>query len=283
MEVAPFRPSIGIIGGRGRMGRWLERRLRHSGHAVSIADLSEGPLGAGFVQACQVLILAVPVAAVEKVMAAIGPLTRPEHLVMDIASLKAGPLASMLAHAKGEVIGTHPLFGPATRSLAGQLVFVCPGRGSRWLGWLMNLLKEGRMQVVQMEAERHDRLMAQVQTLRHLLLVGLGRALMRLGFDPAQDLERSGPWFQGIMGMLAHQLRQPPELYADLALHNPAGPEAMRVLGQSLAEVTGCLASGDRGGLVRLMEEVGSFLRGDKLGPGLDAAPHLVYKTGDAS
>lgn len=282
MEVPPFRPSIGIIGGRGRMGRWLERRLRHSGHAVTVVDQEQGSLGAAFVQACQVLILAVPVAAVEKVMAAIGPLTRPDHLVMDITSLKAQPLASMLAHARGEVIGTHPLFGPATRSSAGQLVFVCPGRGSRWLSWLMNLLREGRMQAVQIEAERHDRLMAQVQTLRHLLLVGLGRALMRLGFDPVQDLGRSGPWFQSIMGILAHQLRQPAELYADLALHNPAGPEAMRALGQSLSELTGCLASGDRGGLVRMMEEVGAFLRGEG-SAGLDAGPHLVYKTGNAS
>lgn len=264
MEVVPFRPAIGIIGGKGRMGRWLERRLRRTGHPVRIADISEGPLPVDFVQSCQVLILAVPLAAVEQVMASIGPLTRPDHLIMDIASLKAKPLMSMLAHSRGEVIGTHPLFGPATRSLVGQVVFVCPGRGRRWLAWLRRLLEMGRAEMVQMEPERHDRLMAQVQTLRHLLLVSLGRALMRLGFDPAQDLDRSGPWFQTLMALLARQVKQPPELYADLALYNPAGPEAMQALADSLREVAACLTSGDRGGLLRLMEEVGTFVRGDR-------------------
>jgi prephenate dehydrogenase len=257
----PFgRPRVGIIGGRGRMGRWLVRSLRQDGHEVLVADAGQGALQPEIAAACPVLILAVPIPAVPRVMALIGPHTRPDGVVLDIASLKAAPLEAMLRHARGEVIGTHPLFGPSAPSLDGQLFFVCPGRGRRWLGWLTAWLEAGGARLVETDATGHDRLMAQVQSLRHMLLLGLGQALMAAGFDPTRDLPLAGPWFGCLAGLLEHQARQPAELYADLALNNPAALPVLQALAQSVGQAAAYVAAGDRQGLVAMLDQVGGFI-----------------------
>lgn len=259
MDESDFRPKIGIVGGKGRMGAWLAVYLGQNGYPVRVADTQDSPVSEDFVGACQVLILAVPLSQVEPVMQLIGPHTREDGVVIDIASLKQEPLNSMLAHAKGEVIGCHPLFGPGAGSLEDQTVFVCPGRGRRWLSWLRGLLERGGARVVEMEPGQHDRLMARVQTMRHLLLVGLGKALMDLEFDPAGDLPNSGPWFRTLLRLLGQQTQQPPELYADLALNNPAAPQAVEALSQALSGISALLSSGDREGLINLMGEVAAY------------------------
>lgn len=249
-----FKTSVGIIGGRGRMGAWWARQFRRAGCRVRIADAKDGEIPEGFASDCAVVVMAVPVSQVEPVMRRIGPHTRPGGLVMDICSLKQGPLKSMLAHARGEVVGAHPLFGPTAEGLGGQSVFLCPGRGERWLGWLRAFLQERGARVTSLQPERHDRLMAQAQSLRHLWLVCLGRALDRLGFDPERDLALSGPWTQELIAMLGHQCTQPAELYCELATHNPAMGRVADALEQTVGEVLGYLRQGDGQGLADLFD-----------------------------
>jgi prephenate dehydrogenase len=252
---------VGIIGGRGAMGRWLERRLLRYGCRVLVADAKLGPVSPEFVAGCQVLVLAVPIGAAEEVMALVGPHTPKNGLVMDIASLKQAPLKSMLAHARGEVVGCHPLCGPATVSLKDQTVFLCPGRGGRWLGWVREFWARQGANVVELEPTRHDRLMARVQTLRHLLLFGLGDALRRLDFS-GEEMDLAGPWFRALVELLGRQARQPPALYAELALHNPHAGEALQALQLGLAELEDCLARGNRAGLEEAMARVAAWVEG---------------------
>ncbi len=255
------RLTVGIIGGLGRMGSWLRTLLEPAVGRVLVADLGGEPVTPEFVRACQMIILAVPVHAVDQVMQMIGPHTDPQGVVVDITSLKQKPLASMLAHAQGEVVGAHPLFGPGAPSLAGQIVFLTEGRGRRWLAWLRRFLRQQGARAVVMAPERHDRLMAQVQTLRHLMLYAFGWSLMQLGFHPQDDGELSGPWFQELLGLLCRQSGQPAELYADLALHNPDGLNAARTLQKGLDGLVTALEGSDRGALVKTMEEVGEFIK----------------------
>ncbi|MCB2192223.1 MAG: prephenate dehydrogenase [Deltaproteobacteria bacterium] len=253
--------TVGIIGAQGRMGAWLRRLLEPAVGRLLTADIKGEPATPEWVASCQMIILAVPVQAVEGVMQAIGPHTDPEGVVVDISSLKQMPLASMLAHARGEVVGAHPLFGPGADSLKEQVVFLSQGRGRRWLTWLKRFLRNQGAKAVVMAPERHDHLMAQVQTLRHLLLYAFGWSLMKMGYSPEDDGDISGPWFRELLSMLVHQSGQPAELYADLALHNPDGLHAARTLLQGLGSMVSALEGKDRGALVETMEQVGAFIK----------------------
>lgn len=268
--VSPARPgsaaelTVGIIGAQGRMGSWLRGLLAPLVGRLLTADIKGEPATPEWVASCRMIILAVPVHAVEGVMEAIGPHTDPNGVVVDISSLKQVPLASMLAHARGEVVGAHPLFGPGAPSLEGQVVFLSQGRGRRWLAWFRRFLRQQGARPVVMAPERHDRLMAQVQTLRHLLLYAFGWSLMRMGYSPEDDGDISGPWFRELLTLLARQSAQPAELYADLALNNPGGLDAARTLLQGLGAMVSALEGKDRGALVHTMDEVGAFMKNSR-------------------
>ncbi len=253
MKEGGFQPiTVGVIGGMGRMGSMLVRLLEDAGQRPVVMDLADGSFQPETAAQCQVLLLAVPVHATEEVMKAVGPYTRDDGAVIDIASLKENSINAMLAHARGEVVGSHPLFGPSCDP-AGQTVFICQGRGDVWVSWWRCLWKRVGAKVVEISPSRHDRLMAQVQTLRHLLVGSLGLALESLGFDPEDDLPLAGPWFGSLWELLDNQATQPAGLYADLALANPHAMEAVQAMTRALEETGRCLEQEDRFNLVRLL------------------------------
>ncbi|MFS2317425.1 prephenate dehydrogenase/arogenate dehydrogenase family protein [Maricaulis sp. D1M11] len=119
------------------------------------------------------VVLAVPVQAIEEVAREIAPHLRPGATVYDVASVKVKPLASLDAILPPDIqlIGTHPLFGPqsAARGVAGLDIVMCPMRGSdaRPVG---EFLREAlSLTVHHSDAHSHDRAMASVQGLTHLV------------------------------------------------------------------------------------------------------------------
>jgi prephenate dehydrogenase len=260
-----FRPvKVGIIGGRGRMGRWLTGFLGARGHQIVTAGRGDDDLLPDLARSCPVIVLAVPVTEVEAVMRRVGPHTDPDGVVMDLTSLKEVPVQNMLAHARGEVIGLHPLFGPGADSAAGRVVFACPARGRRWWVLLHRYLRSQGARVRIIEPGEHDRLMAQVQSLRHLWLSCLGQTLGAVGYEPAASGDVSGPWLRTLLSLLARQSSQPADLYVDLALNNPHLIEVLRELNRSLTDVIDCLEAGDRPALIEMMTEAASLVNGVK-------------------
>ncbi|MBW1712985.1 MAG: prephenate dehydrogenase/arogenate dehydrogenase family protein [Deltaproteobacteria bacterium] len=253
---------IGIIGGLGRMGSLMSRLFTEAGYRVLIADIKAGPVSWEPLLRCEVILLAVPIPAMEEVLREIGPRTRPEGVVIDIGSLKEGPIKSMLEHCRGEVIGSHPLFGPSVSSLEEQIFFVCPARAERWQGWFCSFLQDRGARVVEIEPQKHDWLMARVQILRHLLLLTFGLSLRRLEFEVAAQLPLSGPWFSQLVGMLSKQLEQAPDLSADLASHNLAAKKVYDSFFKAAQEVADKFSSQDRQGIIDLIKRV-SFHLGD--------------------
>ena len=66
------------------------------------------------------VVVSVPIEVTVKVIEQVGPLMQKDALLMDLTSLKAEPVAAMLRSSVAEVIGLHPLFGPAVDTLAGH-------------------------------------------------------------------------------------------------------------------------------------------------------------------
>ena len=259
MDEGFFRPAIGIIGASGRMGRWFGDSFEQLGYEVRRYSRSQGPLSADWVQASPVVILSVPVGSTLEVMRTIGPWLKPDQLLMDLGSLKAGPLKAMRENADCPVIGTHPLFGPSVNSLEGQLIFLCSDGGGRWSQWLKRLWQDQGARLVEIEPERHDRLMGQIQTLRHFMLYAMGRTLLETGFDRQTDAELSGPYFGELLGMLEHQIQQPADLYTELALHNPYGREVMDCFTRQTQILTQKLDRGDKSALIEAVSRVEAY------------------------
>jgi prephenate dehydrogenase len=140
-------------------------------HNVRLVSLEEAA-------ACPVVVLAAPVGALEALAARIAPHVRPRALVIDVASVKVKPAEwldrAIPAHA--DVIGAHPLWGPqsAREGIWGLEVVVCPVR-SRRVERVARFLRSLGLKVTVDTPEAHDRALAAVQGLTHMVANVLGR------------------------------------------------------------------------------------------------------------
>lgn len=211
---------IGIIGGVGGIGRWFAGFFEQAGYTVHASGQTGGLRPAEMAATCPVVIVSVPIGVTQAVIREVGPHLKTNSLLMDLTSLKAGPVRSMLEASVSEVIGLHPLFGPGVPSMEGQNVVLCPARGERWLPWLRSILGDHGAKIVETTAERHDEIMAVVQALNHLNTLVLGLSIREAGISQ-EELERfSTPLFRARLEAVEN-LFSHPQLYAEIIAGNP--------------------------------------------------------------
>ena len=248
--------KIGLIGGQGQMGRWFKRFFAAQGLEVLVADVDTDLTPQEVARLADVVVLSVPIPKVKQIVQELAPHIRPEAALIDLTSVKQSPMTEMLAHFPGEVVGTHPLFGPGAKSMAGQTMVLCPGRGERWFSWLKDLLENAGAKVKVTSATQHDRLMSVVQGLAHFSLIALEMAIRELGVS-AQDLEDfATPTFSTLHNLARRLFTQDATLYACIQLQNPANRVALRALEDSVADILYFIQRQNADGLVRLITKV---------------------------
>ena len=103
---------IGIIGGAGGMGRWFASFFQKEGYTVHVSGEGIGLRPAEMAAACPVVIVSVPIGVTQAVIGEVGPHMKQDSLLMDLTSLKAGPVRAMLEASASEVIGLPPAVRP---------------------------------------------------------------------------------------------------------------------------------------------------------------------------
>lgn len=226
-------PSIGLIG-LGAFGGFCRPHLERLGPVVGHDPAI--PTSASLAEAASqpVVVLAVPVGRLAEVARGIAPHLRPGALVVEVCSLKMHPLAVLRGVLPGhvEILGTHPLFGPQSGrdGIAGLRLVACPGGGAR-SRLALRMLRRLGLTVVPMTPEEHDRQMAWVQGLTHLL------ARMVSGLD-MPDLPHTTPTFDHLMRMVGTVSRDSEALFRTITEDNPFVAE---VKAQLLARAEACL------------------------------------------
>lgn len=218
MPATSCLPSrIGLIG-LGAFGAFARAHLAR--HVTVVAhDPAEPGAGLAEAAACPVVILAVPLAALADVARAIAPMLIPGALVIDVCSVKAGPLALLdaILPEHVDIIGTHPLFGPQSGrdGIASLPVAVCAARRGRRRRLVTRFLAETlALDVVVLAAEEHDRQMANVQGLTHLL----ARIVLEMGVT---DTRLATPTFRHLLRMVDTVRHDSEALFRTILDSNP--------------------------------------------------------------
>jgi len=222
--------TLGLVG-FGQFGR-LAAQILKAHFDVLVTDTAPGAEtaarddGVAFgslkdVAARDVVVVAVPVAAMPAVFAALAPHLKPGALVADVGSVKMLPAQWMaeILPAHVDLIATHPLFGPqsAKAGLEGLRFVICPIRGERH----ERVAAFGRslgLTVTVTTAEEHDREMAYVQALTHLI----GRSLVNLGI-PDEQLKTAS--YQHLLELCSLIGADTFELFTAIQTQNPFAAE----------------------------------------------------------
>lgn len=213
-----------VIGSRGRMGRLFTSRLQAAG--VTVAGLDQ-PLEqrrlAEVLPGQNLVLLAVPAPVLEDVLTRCAEHLSPEMILMDICSVKVLPMAAMLKHHVGPVVGTHPLFGPDPNQDA--RVAVTPGRGDQALAATMDLLAGLGFTSFLTTPETHDRAMAAVQGLNFVTTCAY---LSALAEDESLESFLT-PSFSRRLEAARKMLTEDATMFTDLFEVNPYSQDAVRL------------------------------------------------------
>ena len=233
--------TIAILG-HGRFGAAFGALLEEAGERVRAfdpgADIPEARRAGSLPELCagaDLVVLAVPVVRLDGVLAALRPHLRPDQIVFDVGSVKVGPTAVMAAHLGREIpwVATHPLFGPVSlqRGERPLRAVVCPSAvHPEAVAAVTALLRRIGCEVVEQDADAHDRAMAQTHALAFFVAKGMIDAGVPTGltFVP--------PSFQAIERTVEAVRADAGHLFTALHRENPYAADARQALLTALGE-----------------------------------------------
>ena len=263
--------KVSIIGGTGRMGRWLARFLKEEGADVTI--IGRDPVStqqAGLdidcqattdittVQGSRAIIISVAIDAFEEVVKKLAPITTDNQSIIDITSIKIMPVEIMNRYiVKGTALGAHPVFGPGARGVSGQNFVLTPTSvpQQELAEKVRKFLCQRGARVRIMSPEEHDRLMAVILGLAHFISIVSANTLVDYGkLEEMAGVQ--GVTYRALLTLIESVLSEDPELYASLQMNLPHMKDAQGIFISNAKLWTELVEKKDRQSFVERMKQL---------------------------
>jgi prephenate dehydrogenase len=234
--------TVAIVG-YGRFGRALGALLDAAGMGYRAldpaADIPEAHR-AGSVQelltGAELVVVAIPVPRMRALLEELSPSLRPEQLVLDVGSVKVKPVQAMTEVLGTRVpwVGTHPLFGPLSLTMAERplRVVVCPNPLHPDVARRARVFFERLgCEVIEQSPEGHDRVMAHTHALTFFVAKGMVDAGsgVNVPFAPAS--------FKALSRTIEIVRSDAGHLFTAIQHENPFAQEARRHLLEALGAI----------------------------------------------
>jgi len=259
MENIMTRKNMVVVGGGGRLGSWFVQYFSTCGWSVAVVEANDQRSPAHIVPEFDVIMLAVPHPVAPSVIQSYGRFLTEDHLLVDLSSVKSATVKA-IEGLKSEVLLLHPMWSPQVSTMSGQTMIVChEGRHALLSRMLLDEFENSDVILNMLSAEEHDRIMALVQVATHAMLIGLGELHRLSGFTPETLTACESPIYRMISAMLGRMLSHQGELYADIALSNPYGTDAVIGMAKCLTAFGDILRDGNREGFLQLFRRVQEY------------------------
>ena len=286
---------IAIIGA-GKMGVWFAKFFLEEGYSVVVASRNKEKLlklkrelaieTADFVEAVKNadrVLICVSISAFESVVKTISPSIREGQVVMDICSIKDYPVNVMHKHIRnGLVLGTHPVFGPGSKSVENKAFILTPTSrqeeeiAESFKKWLET--KKARVFV--MPPKKHDKLMSVVLGLPHFLgLVACDTLLEQAEYSETKRV--AGTTYRMLFTLAEVAALENPELLASLQLNLPELQNIESSFIEKAHEWLNLIKQKDREAITRKMEQLKSKLM--KTSRDYERSYEIMYKMLEAA
>ncbi len=243
-----------IVGGAGRMGRWMAHFLSAQGFTTGALDPAasseENAWAKGALATADLVVVAVS-PGVTATLYSEWVTSPPRGIVVDIASIKTPLLEPIAALQRAEccVGSIHPMFGPSVALLRDADVVVCDTGDARALAAVEALFAPTTARIVRMPLAEHDRVMADLLSLAHATAIAFAVALPK-----AQQPVRSTT-FRALESLAAAVVRESPDVYYEIQAKNPYSAQAIERLRDALARLVGAIGAQDSTAFRQLLHE----------------------------
>jgi len=260
--------TILVVGGAGKMGRWLVRFFETQGHRVrvfdpaagssdyeSVATLAEGLAGASMA------FVAVPLdrvaAAVEEISA-----TGFAGVLCDVASVKEHlrPALEAARERGSAVTSIHPMFGAGARTLSDKVICLCDCGVPAATERVAALFRETAATLVPLSLERHDEIASYVLGLSHFLNLVFARVLATSGLTFTELAAVGSTTFHSQFSTTESVVRENPLLYYEIQKSNRFSARVYRELERVAAEWVGWVERGEPVAFAEAMQALTGWL-----------------------
>jgi len=244
--------TLGILG----LGAFGQFAVKHLALHFNVVAYDPAPRAAAFArqngiafgtlkEAAQadVVILAVPIDKLKEAVRAIKPHLKKGAIVCDVASVKVRP-AELLQKELPEsvnIVCTHPLFGPQSgkNGIKGLKIAVCPIRG-RGIAKIRKFLQAKLgLRVIMTTPAEHDREVAAVQGLTHMI----AKVLVAMEPLPKKMTTKSFDLMMDAIEMVRHDSM---ELFLAIERDNPFSAKLRHKFFKKAEELRTFLEAQDR-------------------------------------
>ena len=268
---------VAIIGGAGRMGRWLIEHFLNQGHTITISDANEEEarrvaeskgvkLAADNIEASRdadLIVISTPIEVTPTVIREVMPEAKRGSTIMEISSLKSGVIQALKEASEAGVraLSIHPLFGPGVKRLAGERIALIPIKdGEAEAEEAGKLFPEAEIIIV--GAEEHDRAMALTLAIPHILNIAFSSLV---GEEDIRSLKRlGGTTFKLQLVLGEGVMAGDPHLYASIQMGNKYTVDSLDRLISRLEDMRRWIVHGDRESFIEFYRSVYSAISKDE-------------------
>ena len=243
-----------LVGGAGRMGRWMGHFLSAQGYTTGALDpaaSSEENAWADQELARADLIVCATPPSRTALFYREWAQNPPSGVITDLASIK-GPLLEpirALLRAGGRVASLHPMFGPSIVLLRDADVVICETGHEEATRTVEDLFTLTTARLVRIPLEDHDRIMADLLSLAHATAIAFALAL------PESEHPVRSTTFQALESLAAQVTRESPDVYYEIQADNAFSARALERLEAALKRLVSAVTDRDAERFRALLEE----------------------------
>jgi prephenate dehydrogenase/chorismate mutase len=218
-----------VVGGAGRMGRWMVNFLGAQEFQVEVLDPSArgglDPEVERHLPGADLVVSATPPGRTAELYRHWSGRSF-SGVVCDMASIKAPLIEAIgeLQESGARVASFHPLFGPETVALRGSDVVLCDTGDIQAERFVSDLFAPTSARIVRVGLDEHDRLMADMLTLAHATTLAFAGARIE---SRAGAVELHSTTDRALEDLAANLVRESPEVYLEIQADNPYSGEAV--------------------------------------------------------
>lgn len=213
-------PIITIIGWTSKFWQFWQRYFEEKWLQVIIASRSTKITPEQAVKQADIIIISVSIRSTVQTIENLIPHIPPNKLLIDFTGIKTEATKALSQYATGEVVATHPMFGPWITSLRDQNIAFDPVRaGEKW-DFIYSLWKADGVNLLELSSAKHDELVAIMQSTVHIMSLMFGHLLKKRNMNIAELMKISTPNSRMQISILARFLNQEAALYTDMQTEN---------------------------------------------------------------